>query len=93
VFIARDTNLTVGVKTVTRAPFVSLFSGVSTRGGNVGAKGSWERSQQKCTKTLGQLAGTFINTKNQFMHYSLQVFVCYFFPIFILQGKSLITKK
>jgi len=58
VFIARDTDLTVRMQTAARAPFVSLFQVFLLEEGNVGAKGSWKRSQQKRTKTLGQPAGT-----------------------------------
>ena len=57
-FIAQDTDLTVGMETIARAPFVSLFQVTPSEVGSVGAKGSWKRSQQKCTKTLGQPAGT-----------------------------------
>jgi len=48
VFIARDTDLTVGVQTAARAPFVSLFSGDSTGGRERGSEGF---SEVKPTET------------------------------------------
>jgi len=53
-----DPDLIVRVQTATRAPFVSLFQVIPSEEAIVGAKGSWKRSQQKRTKTLGQPAGT-----------------------------------
>jgi len=56
VFIARDTDLTVGVQTAARAPFVSLFSSVSTggrEGWNEGFLGAKSTETHKDVRSTG----------------------------------------
>ena len=55
VFIARDTDLTVGVQTAARAPFVSLFAGDSTGGRE---HGSERFSEAKPTETYEDVKST-----------------------------------
>ena len=54
-FIARDTDLTVGVQTTARAPFVSLFSGVS-----IGGRERWSEGflEAKLTETHKDVRST-----------------------------------
>ena len=56
-FIAQDTDLTVGVQTATRAPFVSLFSGDSIRGRERGSEGFLETKSTETHEDVGQSAG------------------------------------
>ena len=57
-FIARDTDLTVGVQTVARAPFVSLFSGDSTVGREHGSEGFLEAKSAETHKDVRSTGGT-----------------------------------
>jgi len=64
VFVAQDTDLTVGVQTATRAPFVSLFSGDSIGGRERGSEGFLEA---KSTETHKEVRSTARNSTIQFI--------------------------
>jgi len=57
VFIAQDTDLTVGVQTTGRAPFVSLFSGDSTVGREHGSEGFLEAKSAETHKDVRSTGG------------------------------------
>ena len=58
-FIAQETDLTVGMQTAARAPFVSLFSGIS----NEGARVLGCEANRDARRRFDQLAGTNIYNK------------------------------